>query len=431
MGIRDSARTAVRRVRGAFGRRFWAELVWVLTGVPLGVVFLLLILLGFVFGIGLAAVFAGVLILAGTLLAARRLGGTDRRLASALLGVRVAAPLPRRMEPGFWGWLKARLGDFAAWRAVAYRVLRVPVAVLDLLTTGFVVMYGLALLTYPVFWFLLPGDRTSPLFGIHTGVWLGTIPFALFGLALLAALPWLVHGLLGLDRLLVRGLLGPTTLSERVRDLESSRATAVEDATVRLRRIERDLHDGAQARLVALAMKLGLVKDELEAEDLDRAQLATLVGAAHTNAKQALTELRDLARGIHPPALDAGLSVALSTLASEATADVRLRVELDRRPSPTIETIVYFTAAELLANATKYGGGEVAVTVRGDPGRLVLTVADGGRGGARIVEGGGLAGLADRVRTVDGRLEVTSPAGGPTVVIAEIPLSGTDTACAS
>ena len=218
------------------------------------------------------------------------------------------------------------------------------------------------------------------------------------------------------------GLLGERELSERVRDLEASRATAVEDSALRLRRIERDLHDGAQAQLVALAMKLGLAKDELNAEDLDVAQVRQLVTAAHANAKQALTELRDLARGIHPAALDAGLDVALATLVATSGIDAQVAVDLPRRPPPSLETIVYFSAAELLTNAAKHGR---PATWSKSP-RSATSCGCGCATAARAAPGScraaGWPGVAERLRTVDGQLTVASPPGGPTEVTARVPL---------
>jgi len=215
--------------------------------------------------------------------------------------------------------------------------------------------------------------------------------------------------------------------AQRVRELERSRALVVDDAAARLRRIEQDLHDGAQAQMVAVVMKLGLARDHLGSVaagasqgDLERA--AELVDAAHRGAMEAITELRDLARGIHPPALAEGLGAALPALAARCDVPVELVVDLPERPSAAIEVIAYFCAAELLTNAAKHSGARhVTLAATHQPGLVRLRVRDDGTGGARIEAGGGLAGLADRVKTVDGRLRVTSPAGGPTVVDVELP----------
>lgn len=214
---------------------------------------------------------------------------------------------------------------------------------------------------------------------------------------------------------------------ERVRELQRSRALVVDDAAARLRRIEQDLHDGSQAQMVAVVMKLGLARDHLsssaarlEGAGLDRA--LELVDAAHRGAIEAITELRDLARGIYPPALDEGLGAALSGLAARSDLPVDLVVDLPGRPSHALETIGYFCAAELLTNAAKHSGAQRAnVEVLHQPGLVTMRVSDDGTGGARLEPGGGLAGLAERVETVDGKLQIESPVGGPTVVTVELP----------
>jgi signal transduction histidine kinase len=218
----------------------------------------------------------------------------------------------------------------------------------------------------------------------------------------------------------------------RVRELEQSRAHVVDDSAARLRRIERDLHDGAQAQMVAVAMKLGLAREKLGGTisgtsfagtaqaDLER--VLELVEAAHRGAKNAIIELRDLARGIHPPVLDHGLGAAFATLAARSEVPVELVVDLPERPSAAIETIAYFCAAELLTNVAKHSGARHAtLEVAHVAGLLRVRVSDDGRGAARLEERGGLAGLADRVRTVDGRLQISSPPGGPTLVVVELP----------
>ena len=216
-------------------------------------------------------------------------------------------------------------------------------------------------------------------------------------------------------------------LAERARELEERRRRAVNASTATLRRIERDLHDGAQVRLVALAMALGEIKENLEQAGGDPGTLR-LLRAAHHSAKETLAELRDLARGIHPPVLDRGLEAALSALAESSAIPVRLTVEVSERPSAAIEAIAYFCTAELLANAAKHAkakgieihlGGQAAG--RGQADGLLLTVTDDGNGGARITPGGGLAGLRERVQTVDGWLDVTSPPDGPTAITIGLP----------
>jgi signal transduction histidine kinase len=249
------------------------------------------------------------------------------------------------------------------------------------------------------------------------------------GALLVLAAPWLIRGVVTADRWLIRSLLGPGSLAQRVSDLEQARARAVDDSAALLRQVERDLHDGAQARLAAMALNLGMAKEKLGAvgdpPDMPRAR--ELIDAAHRGAKEALVELRELVRGIHPPVLDNGLADALATLAAGSPIPVRLSVDVPARPTPAIETIAYFCAAELLANATKHSAankieikGEIADTERGPV--LRLAVSDDGLGGAVPGPGSGLDGLARRTGTVDGRLDVVSPPGGPTRITVELPL---------
>ncbi|HEX7083845.1 MAG TPA: sensor histidine kinase [Gaiellaceae bacterium] len=210
-----------------------------------------------------------------------------------------------------------------------------------------------------------------------------------------------------------------TRLARRVGELELTRAGAVDAQEAELRRIERDLHDGAQARLVALGMSLGLAEQRM-ADDLAGAQ--RLVAEAREGVGEALRELRDLARGIHPPVLaDRGLVAAIATLADRSALPVEVDAQLDRRVPPAVETAAYFVAAESLANAAKHAGAtRVTIAVRRSGDVLAVEIADDGRGGADP-SGGGLTGLRRRVEALDGTLAVTSPAGGPTVVRAELP----------
>lgn len=397
------------------------ETAWLVFAGAFSLVALVGVLAGVVAGVALSPLVVGPAVLAAVLDGARAVGAAHRRLAGTLLGVRVPAPRPVALEPGLWRWLKTRIGDPIAWRAVAYLLLRLPWTLVSLFLVGLMALYAGASISYLVLWFPLDG-AVMPMFDIHSGAWAGTLLWAASGIAVLAVLPRTIHTLTTVDRVFVAGVLGQRRLSERVRDLEESRATAVEDAALRLRRIERDLHDGAQAQLVALAMRLGLAKEELGGEEVDVGQVRDLVTAAHANAKQALTELRDLARGIHPAALDAGLDVALSTLVATSGIDARVEVDLPRRPPPSVETIVYFSAAELLTNAAKHTRSRVRLALTENDGVLRLVVADTGTGGAAVIPGGGLAGLADRLRTVDGELSVASPPGGPTTVTAAVPL---------
>ena len=252
----------------------------------------------------------------------------------------------------------------------------------------------------------------------------------IFGAVLFFAAPWVMRGFVNVDRLLIRSLLGPDPMAARVRTLEQARTQTVDASAATLRRIERDLHDGTQAQLVALAMRLGMAKEKLEDDpehvDLDRVR--ELVDAAHRGAKEAITELRDIARGIHPPALDIGLEGALATLAARSAVPTGLTVDLRTRPTPAIEAIAYFCVAELLANVAQHAHASRATVSCAQQGSwLRLVVRDDGTGGAQLSTVGssssGLSGLTDRVHAVDGQLYLVSPIGGPTVVTVDLPLA--------
>jgi signal transduction histidine kinase len=314
-------------------------------------------------------------------------------------------------------WLGGRIQDPVSWRARAYFTVKLPLAVIGTAASAIGWLGGLYYLTFPIWWSL---RLFGPLGWFHFARLADSFALLPLGAALLLAGPWLVHGVTETDRRLIRGLLGPSSPADRIRALEESRARAVDDSAARLRIIERDLHDGTQAQLVALAMKLGLARDKLEAGDL--ARVTQLVDDAHNGILEAIADLRTLARGIHPPALDNGLADALATLANRSAVPVELITDIPERPTDAIETIAYFSAAELLTNAAKHSGARhatlEAVHVSG---LLRVRVTDDGRGGARPVPDGGLRGLAERIRTVDGRLEIDSPRGGPTTITVELP----------
>ncbi|MFE1026783.1 sensor histidine kinase [Streptomyces sp. NPDC058818] len=369
------------QARFAYDRHTWKEIAHLLANLPAA-------LLGFVYvvtmlgvGAGLTVTVIGFPLLAAGLLGARQLGKLERARARALLGVRVdePSPLPLRGQGGFFPQLWMALKDPVGWRTVLYDFIRLPWGILT-----FVITLTSLFVLWPV-------------------------------------LPFIARGLANADRAMVRGLLSPSDeLERRIAELESDRGVVVDTAAADLRRIERDLHDGAQARLVNLAMGLGLAKEKL-LEDPDAA--AAMVDEAHGEVKLALQELRDLARGIHPAVLtDRGLDAALSSVASRCTVPVKVTVDLAERPAAAIEGIAYFTVSELLQNVSKHSAARSAsVEVWRSSDRLLIQVGDDGRGGARLDGGTGMKGLADRLTAVDGLFVVDSPEGGPTTVTAELP----------
>ncbi|WP_121709990.1 sensor domain-containing protein [Streptomyces sp. E5N91] len=367
--------------RFAYDRHTWKEIAHLLANFPAA-------LLGFTYvvtmlsvGIGLTVTVIGLPLLAAGLLGARQLGKLERARTRALLGVRVdePSPLPLRSGRGFFAQLWMSLKDPVGWRTVLYAFIRFPWGVATFLVT---------LTSLFVLW---------------------------------PVLPFIARGLANADRAMVRGLLSPSDeLERRIAELESDRGIVVDTAAADLRRIERDLHDGAQARLVNLAMGLGLAKEKL-LEDPDTA--AAMVDEAHGEVKLALQELRDLARGIHPAVLtDRGLDAALSSVASRCTVPVKVTADLTERPAAAIEGIAYFTVSELLQNVSKHSGASAAsVEVWRSSDRLLIQVEDNGHGGARLDGGTGMKGLADRLSAVDGLFVVDSPEGGPTTITAELP----------
>ncbi|MEU7025283.1 sensor domain-containing protein [Streptomyces sp. NPDC046275] len=412
--------------------RTWRELGYVLTGFPLSIVSFCLAVSLVSAGAGLLVTFLGIPVLAGALATCRGFGAVERARARGLLGLDVPAPEPARGRTGgALSWMGATLKSGASWRHLLYALLHFPWAVFAFTVTVALWTWGWALFTYPVWQWVFPmyaGQAGLQVYGDEAhSVYLDS-PFevtvtCLVGLVFVLLAPWVLRGLVAVDRLMVTGLLGPSRLASRVTELESDRGVVVDTAAADLRRIERDLHDGAQARLVALAMDLGLAKEKMAADPL---AAAAMVDEAHGEVKLALQELRDLARGIHPAVLtDRGLDAALSALAARSTVPVSVEVDLPGRPAAAIEGIAYFTVSELLQNVSKHSRARRAwVDVWRTGGRLMLQVRDDGTGGADPAAGSGLAGLTERLDAVDGVLAVDSPAGGPTTVTAEIPWRG-------
>jgi signal transduction histidine kinase len=316
----------------------------------------------------------------------------------------------------------------ATWRQLAYHLLAAPLLAAAAAAAFAMWLAGLAgTLVYTYAWLapgLLSRDQSSPppgyllrRLGIPLDVYL-----TVGGIVLLAVAPQFTAVVAALDTRAARALLGPSRAEElehRVAHLTQTRTGAVDAADAERRRLERDLHDGAQQRLVALAMNLGMAR--VQAQTAEQAHEA--LAEAHEDAKAALAELRNLVRGLHPVVLeDRGLDAALSGVAARLPIPVRLTVDLPRRPSPAIEAVAYFVVSESLTNITKHAQAsqaEVVVQRAGD--RLHIIVSDDGAGGADPARGTGLAGLAKRAASVDGTFEIASPPGGPTLITVDLP----------
>ncbi|MEV7127020.1 sensor domain-containing protein [Streptomyces sp. NPDC093260] len=373
----------------------------------------------------LAVLYAGTLLsltvlglpfLVAALRGARGLGALHRRLVGRLLGERVEAPAALPRPAGFVARGRVVLADPVAWRTLLYLVLRLPLGVLGF-AAAVALPLGCGWLTGFPLW------RRALEAGPH-GVDRLDVVCVPLGLALLAAVPGAVRALSAANRGLARLLLGPARTQRRVRELETARATLLAENTDRLRRLERDLHDGTQARLVALAITLSLADDALApVPHPDLGRLRALVDRARGQTDETIAELRRLTRGINPPVLDGGLAEALPALTATSPVPVAVRLDLPERPDPAVERALYFCAAELLTNVAKHSGARAAeLTARTAGGRVRLTVRDDGRGGAAAGTGTGLSGLAGRLAAVDGVLRIDSPPGGPTVITAELPV---------
>ena len=437
----DIRRVAGTVLRAPLTRRTVHELLYCGFGGLAGLagfwITVVLLAVGLTVSVSVLGTVVGLLLLILALRVIRRLGGLHRRLARWLLGYRVEAPPKFQPGSGILGRLDKRLRDRAAWRSVTYSLIKLPTAAVQLYAAT-AACIGLVDLSYPEVWLLFrhhSAGQLNPLVAltplplggtIKIYSWPGTLPAALIGAVSVLAGTWLARAVNAGDRRLIRGLLGPSSMAERVSELERTRSLAVEDAAAALRRVERDLHDGAQMRLAALAMNLGMAREKLGDDDdhADNATVRELIDAAHRNATDALADLRDLARGIHPPVLDSGLASALASLAASSAIPASVTAEIDPRPAPAIETIAYFCAAELIANATKHSyANQIKINIYTErAGLLRLEVSDDGIGGADAARGSGLAGLIQRVSTVDGRVHVSSPPGGPTTVAVELPL---------
>jgi len=435
----STPRTERSWFRRAFGPvvsgRTWRETTHLLLDLPLGIAWFTCAVTMLSVAVGLVPVaLVGIPLLMGAVGFGRVIAASERGRARALLGTRLPGYPRRPPAGGGWKSVKRRLGDGAGWRGLAYGCVMLPWGIITF--TLAVVMWSVALgmTTLPIYAWAIPESSDGGVghFGSYvlrgwgfTGYLAGV---AVVGLLFLLLAPRVIRGLAAVDRALIRSLLAPSPnalLAQRVEELTVSRDASVEGAAIELRRIERDLHDGAQQRLVSLAMNLGIANDRL-ASGADPQAAVALVGRAHDEAKQAISELRELVRGIHPAVLtDRGLDAALSALAARSPVPLSVVVSLDRRPPANIEGAAYFVVAEAMNNIAKHSRatrGSVRVEQLGR--RLLIDIRDDGRGGAVESPTGGLAGLRDRVTAVEGTLRLTSPVGGPTELRVELPLPG-------
>lgn len=394
------------------------DFLYVSVGLPLGFVWLLVLVIALAVGISTSIVIIGIPILALTWVLCGWGANTERERASLILGSPIQRVQREPLPVGLLASWRARISDSSRWKEFGYMVALGPVG----LITGTIVISlwaaVLAAIAAPAFVSAAPPQ--SLLGGLDTGTQIAVV---VGGVVLAAVTVAITRGLaIGLGAI-AKGLLAPderAELAARVETLEATRMGAVESADARLRRLERDLHDGAQHRLAYIAMELDRARSKMS-DDPDTAR--ELLGRAHEESKRAMTELRDLVRGIHPSVLtDRGLDAAVSGLAQRCPVPVEVTVELSERPPEAVETAAYYVVAEALTNVAKHSrAAHAGVEIARNGRSLTIEVRDDGHGGAQRKAGSGLEGLAQRVEALDGTLVIDSPDGGPTVIKAELP----------
>jgi signal transduction histidine kinase len=396
----------------------WLNLLYLLAAFPLGLAYFVVLVVGISVGAALAVVIIGLAILLATLAATRGMAAIERGAARALLGVPIAQQVDHRdlrrlQRVGRW------LRDPVTWKSLIFVALKFPLGVVTLALVAGSGFVSLVFLFAPLIVLVTP----VTVFGWIVDAPLQALPLTMIGVPAVLVSLNLYNGLAWLWALFARVMLGPSAaqLHERVDDLRDARARIIAAADAERRRIERDLHDGAQQRLVALSLTLGMAESRLAA---DPAAAAPLIAQAREEAQHAVKELRELASGIHPALLsERGLGPALEALAARAPVPTTVDGVPEQRLPPPVESACYFVTAEALTNVAKYAGATSAgVQLAVEHGRVRLIVRDDGAGGADLSSGTGLRGLRDRVEALDGQLEVNSPAGLGTTVVAEIPL---------
>ena len=407
----------------------WKQTIHLLSDLPIGIGSFTAVVTLLSLSVGLLITLIGVPLLLLTVMTGRWLAAMERGRLKVLLDVDLPGPAPLDDRGGLFTRTGRAMSDTAGWKGLAYGAIMLPWGIVTFTLTVVVWSVSASFVTSPLWWWI--GDPppdfeidgvTYDVNRIPLPIWL-TVTCVL-GLLMMAALPRVVKLLALADTSLARVLLAPNReaqLEQRVEQLRESRDASVDSSASELRRIERDLHDGAQQRLVSLAMNLGMAKDRLSESDDPRTR--AMVEAAHEDAKHAIAELRDLVRGIHPAVLtDRGLDAAVSALVARCPVPVALICDVPTRLSSAVESTAYFVVAEALTNVAKHSGATAAsVRLQLASGQLLIEVLDNGRGGASEATGSGLRGLRDRVAAAEGSLRLASPVGGPTVVTVELP----------
>ncbi|MGY1820883.1 sensor histidine kinase [Geodermatophilus sp. SYSU D00079] len=416
------------RTRGVL-RQLGVDTAYSLVAFPVAIAAFVLVVTGLAAGAGLLVVWVGVAVLAATLVAARGLAAVERAWLPGVLDRPLPRPGYRTAEGRAVRRLTTPLRDPQCWLDALHALLRFPFAILSFVVTVTSWAGALGGLTYGLWDWSLPDASRDPgntdlleLLGFESTSGRRILLYTTVGLLFAVVLPFAVRGAALLQAQLGRALLTSRAATQaELGRLAEGRDAAVAAEAVALRRLERDIHDGPQQHLVRLGMDLSRAQRQL---DRDPEAARETLGEAAVLAKEALEELRALSRGIAPPVLaDRGLAAALAAVAARSPVPVELAVDLPgQRLAPAVENTAYFVVSEALANVAKHSGAttvQVVVVAAGPA--LRVTVEDDGSGGAVLAPGHGLAGLADRLRAVDGVLTVDSPRGGPTRLVAELP----------
>jgi signal transduction histidine kinase len=410
----------VRRA-GAVLARLGLDTAYLVLGLPMGILTFTVVVTGWSTALALLITLIGIPIAVATIYASRWLAWIERRRAALVLGAPIPQSYRQPASGRFIDRLKALFGDPSTWKDLGWHLVLLPIGIAGstIAIAGWGTAFGL--ITMPAWWHETSGDEPIDLALFHVDSTRNAWIACAIGVVALPVAAALVRGAAAGTAALAKLVLGMDRreLEERVEVLSESRAEAVDVAAAELQRIERDLHDGAQARLVALALDLGMAEDRFQ-RDPEGAR--ELVEKARGEARLALGELRDLARGIRPALLaERGLGEALGALAARTPLPTTVEAEIDERLPAAVEGAVYFTAAEALTNAVKHAQARNARIRLWRAGGLVhVEVRDDGRGGAEP-SGHGLDGLRKRLAALDGTLDVDSPAGGPTIVHAQVP----------
>jgi signal transduction histidine kinase len=412
-----------RLLRDIFDPLTYGRIGYLLVALPLGIIEFTFLVTAISVGVGTAITLVGIPILIGTIYAWRWLAQLERRLIGALTGVQI--PSPYRPDPTGAGWSRkvyARLADPATWKDLVFLLLQLPLGIVAFAAATVVLGCAASWLAAPAYYWAVPDGVDLGLFQVDTLP--GALALVPLG-ALLAFVGIPALGLLGryygeLGALLLGSNADPE-LTAQVSELEGARSRIIAAADAERRRIERDLHDGAQQRLVALSLTLRMAESRAQKDP----EAQELIRSAGEEAGLALKELRDLARGIHPAILtNRGLAAALDDLAGRATVPVEVIESPRERLPDQVEAAAYFVVSECLANVGKHAQASSAtVSVTAQDGQLLVEVRDDGTGGVDIENGHGIQGLEDRVGALGGTLAVESPPGTGTGVLATIPLA--------